>query len=184
MRVEVVVHELFVCLIINRYWLVCILAHVDDRRVSSGLLVLQASRVLINLIRVESSQLFLLQQVAAVFNQSASDASIKPSLFNLIKLEEHQSDLSRLKCSDSLRETLLNVLIEQAFALETELGVAIVKGGNIDGFHLLIPAFKFLLEPDLHLLIEIACLHVRSEHLAEFDRIHLVHYSHHCWLDI
>lgn len=140
--------------------------------------------MLVNLICIESSQLFLLQQVVAVLNESASYSSIKPSLFNLIKLEEHQSDLSRLKSSDCLRETLLNVLIEQAFALETELGVAIVIGGNVDGFHLLISAFKFLLEPDLHLLIEIACLHIRSEHLAEFNRVHLVHYSHHCWLDI
>lgn len=30
-RVEVVVHELFVCLIVYRYWLICIFAHVDDR---------------------------------------------------------------------------------------------------------------------------------------------------------
>lgn len=60
----------------------------------------------------------------------------------------------------------------------TELGVAIVEGGGVFGFHLLIPSFELLLEHFDHFLIHHTVLCVRDQNLTEFNRLVLVDVVH------
>jgi hypothetical protein len=128
--------------------------------VDTGWLVFKALRVLKDLVGIETRQLLLTQQVLTVIDQSSSDSSVEPHLVHFIKLVKHHGDFGPFKGPDGLGKTLLDVLIEEAFALEADLCKAIVKRRDIDRVHHLVASLEFLLESDLHLLVEQACLNV------------------------